>query len=469
MAMFLSKIVLVGLNSRVKWLVTSRPFHIARRELLISSDQVMINLDMNSEHISEAVKSYTAAKVSELQHRHQCDLHLRQQLEAELISKAQDTYLWVSLVCTRLKSVKCENVLTAVKDAPPGLTSLYGQIFDELRKGKSTIVENSMRLMKAMLTAYRHLRGQEIDSTAGLHLDKAELNKLVDRCAPLVMRRGDSIVFVHQSAREYLRAPGARIALNSFPSWSHSEIALSCLSCLSQRLRINPMNLLQPDSGTGSMNTSDTALPASIEYATTFWAQHLADAIPDVLIEEALGDHGKVIAFLNTKLLEWLESLSLLNQLPRGVEALMCLANAHQQQQQWLLDPELNISGPGSSLPNLLNDATRFLWRHYYTVARWPLQIYSSALLLSPQESVVGKLNLHKTPQWLKAVHPLETTWPPFLQTLTGHELSVTSIVFSKDGKHIVSGSRDMTVKLWDATTGNCQKTLESTQIVSLL
>ena len=462
MAMFLRKIVLVGLNSRVKWLVTSRPFHIARRELLISSDQVMINLDMNSKHISEAVKSYTAAKVLELQHRHRYGQYLRQKLEAELTTKAQDTYLWVSLVCTRLRYVKCEDVLTAVKDSPPGLTSLYGQIFDELCKGKSTIVENSMRLLKAMLTVYRPLRGEEMDSAAGLHLNDAELNKLVDRCAPLVMRRGDSIVFVHQSAQDYLRAQEAQ-TLSSFSSWSHSEIALSCLSCLSQRLRSNPMNLRRPDDGTRSMKVhSDTALLASMEYAATFWVQHLADAIPDVSIAKALGDHGKVIAFLSTKLLEWLECLSLLDQLPRGVEALMCLANAHHQQQQWLLDPQLNVPGPGSSLPVLLHDATRFLLRHYYTVARWPLQIYSSAILLSPQQSAVGKLNLHKTPQWLKAVHPVETTWPSFLQTFTGHELSVTSVVFSKDGKHIVSGSRDSTVKLWDATTGNCQMTLES-------
>ncbi|OSS51700.1 hypothetical protein B5807_03155 [Epicoccum nigrum] len=94
MAIFLNKIVLVGLNSRVKWLVTSRPFHVARRELLTSSDQVMISLDMNSKHIAEAVKSYIAAKVFELQHRNRYNPSLRQKLEAELSSKAEGTYLW---------------------------------------------------------------------------------------------------------------------------------------------------------------------------------------------------------------------------------------------------------------------------------------------------------------------------------------------------------------------------------------
>ena len=38
--------------------------------------------------------------------------------------------------------------------------------------------------------------------------------------------------------------------------------------------------------------------------------------------------------------------------------------------------------------------------------------------------------------------------------TLTGHSRLVTSVTYSPDGKHIASGSRDKTVKVWDAATG---------------
>jgi WD40 repeat protein len=37
---------------------------------------------------------------------------------------------------------------------------------------------------------------------------------------------------------------------------------------------------------------------------------------------------------------------------------------------------------------------------------------------------------------------------------LNGHSDFVTSIAFSPDGKHIVSGSRDKSVRVWDALTG---------------
>ena len=38
--------------------------------------------------------------------------------------------------------------------------------------------------------------------------------------------------------------------------------------------------------------------------------------------------------------------------------------------------------------------------------------------------------------------------------TLTGHSDFVRSVAYSPDGKHLVSGSNDNTVKVWDSQTG---------------
>ena len=40
------------------------------------------------------------------------------------------------------------------------------------------------------------------------------------------------------------------------------------------------------------------------------------------------------------------------------------------------------------------------------------------------------------------------------LQQLNGHTGYVTSVAFSPDGIHIISGSWDKSVQVWDASTG---------------
>ena len=45
--------------------------------------------------------------------------------------------------------------------------------------------------------------------------------------------------------------------------------------------------------------------------------------------------------------------------------------------------------------------------------------------------------------------------------TLKGHTKAVNSVAFSPDGRRIVSGSADNTVKVWDAATGQETLTLK--------
>ncbi|RFU28896.1 hypothetical protein B7463_g7450, partial [Scytalidium lignicola] len=408
-ATFLRLIVRVGVRhtSKVKWLLTSRPLDATEWELLDGSDLVQVSLELNSDHISDAVEAYVTSKVAELDKRHNFGHALLQKVESILKIKSEGTFLWVSLVFKRLEGVHKDEVLTVIEDLPKGLHPFYHRILDQLSQ--------------------------------------------VDRCASLIRKRGHTIEFVHQSSRDYLSGDGQSI-LNTAEEYGHANVLSSCVHHLSERLKPNPFGLLTPDSTKNRINELKGPrgnLPiASIDYAATFWVRHLDSVQSSALVEDALSDEGAISRFLRTLFLEWLECLSLLDKSSRAIEDLMILTDAVGKIRQ-------------SSLSMFLKDATRFLLRHRQILATCPSQIYSSAIIFSPEASIVRRENLHKVPKWLKSIPQTDNNWGPLIQILRGHTSGVTSIRFSPDGKRIVSGSRDSTVRIWDVITGELQNTLK--------
>jgi len=89
------------------------------------------------------------------------------------------------------------------------------------------------------------------------------------------------------------------------------------------------------------------------------------------------------------------------------------------------------------------------------------LQIYVSALLFAPINSVVCGLFSVEEPSWVLTKPAVEQSWNLCFQTLEGHSSSVLSVAFSPDGSRIASGSYDRTVKIWDAKSGKEIRTLE--------
>ena len=46
------------------------------------------------------------------------------------------------------------------------------------------------------------------------------------------------------------------------------------------------------------------------------------------------------------------------------------------------------------------------------------------------------------------------------IKTLQGHDHNVSSVAFTPSGDHVVSSSRDKTIKIWEVSTGFCIRTL---------
>jgi WD40 repeat protein len=67
---------------------------------------------------------------------------------------------------------------------------------------------------------------------------------------------------------------------------------------------------------------------------------------------------------------------------------------------------------------------------------------------------MVSKRFLPQFPQTISIAAGSMTQWPDIENSFEGHEDTISSVVISQDGKSIVSGSHDLTIRVWNADTG---------------
>ncbi|KAJ5805828.1 G-protein beta WD 40 repeat-containing protein [Penicillium pulvis] len=292
----------------------------------------------------------------------------------------------------------------------------YLRAFEQLRMGDVSDIKGCIRLLQVITLSYRPLRLEEFASVSGLSTEESTLEAWVDRCASFLIIRGDCIYLVHKSAQDFLKGESGQSLLDSYEPFRHKEIALSCT------LKDEDLHILLD----------------SVDYAATFWVQHLCDVHPTDLSQKGLIGEEIVMVFFHKKFLEWLECLSLLNRLPHAFDGLKALENQAEL---------VNLLKDRHPVSIFARDAKRFFLRHYHTLEKWPLQAYSSAIIFSPQSCVVRTSHIDKMPEWLEKTPSMEKTWTALIQEI-GHTSRIRELAISPDCKRIVSRCIDRDIKL---------------------
>ncbi|CAM1503447.1 Fc.00g082230.m01.CDS01 [Cosmosporella sp. VM-42] len=436
---------------RVKWIVSSRNWPNIEEQLEVAGRKVRLCLELNEKSISAAVSAYIRHKVARLAEQKKYDDKTRRTVECHLSSNANDTFLWVALVCQALAKVPKRHALIKLESFPPGLDSLYGRMIKHISNSDDAYLCEEILAVASVV--YRPVTLEELKVLVESlqDLDPDDFEEIIKSCGSFLTLREGVIYFVHQSAKDFLLEKASNGILPSGIAHQHQTIFSRSLGALSKTLRRDIYNLSTPGFTIDQISLPDPDPLASIRYSCVYWVDHLgdSDSEPEAkMSNKDLQDGGVVHDFFKKKYLYWLESLSLLRSISEGALAVQKLEALVRNME-------------ARELPELLRDARRFILSHKRAIEIAPLQVYASALLFSPTGSQVRELFMEEQPDWIVLKPHMELDWNACLLTLEDHSGSVESVAFSADGQRLASGSHDRTIKVWDAASGACLQTLE--------
>ncbi|KAK2742783.1 nacht and wd domain protein [Colletotrichum kahawae] len=302
---------IIDLPPHVKVIASSLPELRIDRGLAaaLEDTKIYLSLELNENVITAAVNCYINHKVDKLAILKDVDHETKAEVREYLATKANNTFLWVSLVYEQLADnrVAKRHIKRKLYDFPQGLNSLYRRILDKILD--SLDAEECRQILATMSIVSRPLHLAEL----ALLLDHIEfLSELVEECSSLLTIRGEVVYFIHQSAKDFLLGQASEI-LPLGIGHGHNLVLSKLLGTMSDTLRRNIYNVDEHGTPVDEILVPTPDPLASAEYACVYWADHFkTDSAGESQFEE-------VYAFICQHFLHWLEALSLLQGLNEGI------------------------------------------------------------------------------------------------------------------------------------------------------
>jgi hypothetical protein len=286
----------------VKWVISSRNKPLIMEYLERAS--ISISLEQNDISVSAAVTEYTKYKAKVLFERKQYEEQMMQHVMDLLTSKAQSTFLWVSLACEMLANRESFDPVGVLSDFPPGLDSLYKMMLDEVRS--ASFYRIYQQIMAVVLTVLRPISMHELQSLAPLFprgLRKDKMIEVIRYCGCFLSVRESFVYFVHESAKDFLLNDNYGFDYDA--QQQHYEILMASLTTMAKLPCIDDFEL--------------------VKYPCTKWAFHVSRCKPEAQAQE-LRDGSHIDEFLRESYLEWFKALGYLRIVSEGILCMLELS-----------------------------------------------------------------------------------------------------------------------------------------------
>jgi hypothetical protein len=308
---------------RVKWIVSSRNWPTIEEQLERAEHKTKLSLELNAEAVAAAVAVFIKRKVDQLAQEKQYRVEIQHAVLNHLKSNANDTFLWVALVCQELERTEKWNVLKKLDSLPPGLDALYRRMMEQIRDSESD--EICLQVLASTAVLYRPVTIAElvalVEQLDDFVDDLKSVRRIVSLCRSFLTIREDTVYFVHQSAKDFLIA---KASVEVFPHGAvdvHRVVFSRSLAMLCGTLHRDMYDLEAPGLPIEDVIQPDPDPLAVSRYPCVYWIDHLhdsrrdsrADSISDLQVTSA------VDGFLRKKYIYWLEALSLCKSVEKGV------------------------------------------------------------------------------------------------------------------------------------------------------
>lgn len=228
--------------SNLKWIVSSRHWPSIEDNLNMAAHISLLSLELNEESISAAVAIYIKHRVKQLAKEKRYNKDTEDDVHCYLSSNANNTFLWVALVCQELARPEVRPHHTRLKLCafPPGLDQIYQRMMDQISNSEDAIL--CIRILAIVSVVYRPITLDElmtfIDLPDGFS-NNEYLAEIIRLCGSFLTVKGLTILFVHQSAKDFLVGNLSKEKI--FPSGiknEHYTIFSQSLQAMSRILRV---------------------------------------------------------------------------------------------------------------------------------------------------------------------------------------------------------------------------------------